>query len=93
MSKTAIGIDFGGTTVKPGVVADGEIIARLAPIRTHDHAGHDSLLAAIREAIEELRRQHPEVVGGRRGFARDWSTASTAASGSFRMCRAGRMSR
>ena len=61
MSRTAIGIDFGGTTVKPGVVADGKIVARLPPLRTRDHAGHDSLLAAIRQAIETLRQQHPEV--------------------------------
>jgi len=61
MSKTAIGIDFGGTTVKPGVVSNGEIVARLAPIRTHDHPGHDSLLKAIHEAIEKLRSQHSEV--------------------------------
>ncbi len=61
MSKTAIGIDFGGTSVKPGVVADGKIIARIAPIKTRDHSGHDSLLEAIRQAIEELRKQHPEV--------------------------------
>ena len=69
MNKTAIGIDFGGTTVKPGVVVDGKIVARLPPLRTHDYAGHDSLLAAIRRAIEELRRQHPEVVGDRRRIA------------------------
>ncbi len=61
MKKTAIGIDFGGTTVKPGVVEDGKIIARIPPIQTKAHAGHESLLATIREAIEELRRQHPEV--------------------------------
>jgi glucokinase len=61
MSKTAIGIDFGGTTVKPGVVVEGKIVARLSPIRTRDHAGYDSLLQAIRAAIDELRRQHPEV--------------------------------
>jgi glucokinase len=61
MSKTAIGIDFGDTTVKPGVVAEGKVIARVTPLRTHDYAGHHSLLAAIRRAIEELRRQHPEV--------------------------------
>ena len=61
MGKTAIGIDFGGTTVKPGVVADGEVVARLEPIRTLDYLGHDSLLNAIREAIEKLRGQHPEV--------------------------------
>jgi glucokinase len=62
MNKAAIGIDFGGTTVKPGVVVDGKIVARLPPLRTHDYAGHDSLLAAIRQAIEELQKQHPEVV-------------------------------
>jgi glucokinase len=61
MGKTAIGIDFGGTTVKPGIAANGEIVTRLEPIRTHDHPGHDSLLKAIREAIDELRSQHPEV--------------------------------
>ena len=61
MEKSAIGIDFGGTTVKPGVVSDGKIVARVTPLRTHDFAGHDSLLAAIRAAIEELREQHPEV--------------------------------
>ena len=61
MGKTAIGIDFGGTTVKPGVVAGGEVVARLEPIRTLDYLGHDSLLNAIREAIEKLRGQHPEV--------------------------------
>jgi len=61
MSKTAIGIDFGGTSVKPGVVADGKVVARLAPIKTRQHSGHDSLLEAIRRAIEELRRQHPEI--------------------------------
>jgi glucokinase len=61
MSKAAIGIDFGGTSVKPGVVADGKIIARLAPIKTREHSGHDSLLDSIRKAIEDLRKQHPEV--------------------------------
>jgi len=62
MNRTAIGIDFGGTTVKPAVVMDGQIVARIPPLRTQDHAGHESLLAAIRAAIEELRRQHPEVI-------------------------------
>jgi glucokinase len=61
MSKAAIGIDFGGTSVKPGVVADGKIIARLAPIKTREHSGPDSLLEAIRQAIEELRKEHPQV--------------------------------
>ena len=61
MNKTAIGIDFGGTTVKSGVMREGKLLARLPPLQTHDHTGHDSLLAAIRAAIEELRRQFPDV--------------------------------
>jgi glucokinase len=61
MNKPAIGIDFGGTSVKPGVVADGKIIARLAPIKTREHSGPDSLLEAIRQAIGELRKEHPQV--------------------------------
>lgn len=36
-------------------------MARLEPLRTQDFQGHDALLEAIRLAIEELRRQHPEV--------------------------------
>jgi hypothetical protein len=51
MKKSAIGIDFGGTTVKAGVVSEGKIVARVAPLRTHDFPGHDPLLAAIRAAI------------------------------------------
>ena len=61
MKKSAIGIDFGGTTVKAGVVSDGKIVGRITPLRTLDFAGHDPLLAAIRAAIDELRRQYPEV--------------------------------
>jgi glucokinase len=61
MKKSAIGIDFGGTTVKAGVVSDGKITARVAPLRTQDFAGHDQLLAAIRGAIDKLRKQCPEV--------------------------------
>jgi glucokinase len=61
MNRTAIGIDFGGTTVKTGVVREGKVITRLPPIHTQEHSGHDSLLAAIRDAIEKLRKQHPEV--------------------------------
>ncbi len=61
MNKSAIGIDFGGTTVKAGVVADGKIVARIKPLRTHDFAGHDALLSAIRAAIDELRTQSQEV--------------------------------
>lgn len=60
-TKVAIGIDFGGTSVKPGVVSGREIIARSAPIPTREYDGADSLLAAIFREIAILREQHPEV--------------------------------
>jgi glucokinase len=61
MNKAAIGIDFGGTSVKPGVAIDGKIVAYAERIPTRSHASTDSLLAAILDAIEELRKAHPEV--------------------------------
>src|SRR5450432_197329 len=61
MSRTAIGIDFGGTSVKPGVAAEGKIIAHGERIPTRSHPGAESLLTAILHSIDELRRTHPEV--------------------------------
>ena len=60
-TKIAIGIDFGGTSVKPGVVSGREIIARAAPIPTREHGSAESLLAAVFGDIAILREQHPEV--------------------------------
>jgi glucokinase len=60
-TKIAIGIDFGGTSVKPGVVSGREIIARSQPIPTREHDGADSLLAAVFREVATLREQHPEV--------------------------------
>ncbi len=59
--KKAIGIDFGGTTVKPGVVAEGRVIEFAPRIPTLDYIGAEALLAAIVRSIEELRARHPEV--------------------------------
>ncbi len=47
MTGTAIGIDFGGTTVKSGVVRDGQVVSRAAPLRTQEHSGHESLLPEV----------------------------------------------
>lgn len=60
-TKIAIGIDFGGTSVKPGVVSGHKIIARSEPIATRQHDSADSLLAAVFRDVEILRQQHPEV--------------------------------
>jgi glucokinase len=60
-TKIAIGIDFGGTSVKPGVVSGREIIARSEPIQTRKHDSADSLLAAVFRDVAILRKRHPEV--------------------------------
>jgi len=64
MSKpnTAIGIDFGGTSVKSAVVRDGQIIEHGEVIETAQH-DRDSLLDAIFELIAKLRAKHPDVAG------------------------------
>ena len=60
-TKIAIGIDFGGTSVKPGVVSGREILARSEPIPTRQHNSADSLLAAVFRDVATLREQHPEI--------------------------------
>lgn len=59
--KKAIGIDFGGTSVKPGVVADGRIIEFAERIPTRSHQGAEALLATVVRAVEGLREKHPDV--------------------------------
>lgn len=60
-TRKAIGIDFGGTSVKPGVVAGGKIIEFAERIPTRSHSGAEPLLAAVARAVEDLRAKHPEV--------------------------------
>ncbi len=63
MSDTplAIGIDFGGTSVKIGVVYRGNIIDQAPPIATGDFEGAEPLIQAILRTVEELRARHPKV--------------------------------
>jgi glucokinase len=60
-TEIAIGIDFGGTSVKPGVVSGSRIIARAEPIPTRQYESAESLLAAVFQQIAVLRDRHPEV--------------------------------
>jgi glucokinase len=61
-NRTAIGIDFGGTTIKSAVVRDGQIAARGDIIDTLKHDAR-SLNAALFSVIEALRKSHPDVAG------------------------------
>lgn len=63
MSKTplAIGIDFGGTSVKTGVVCGSEIIDQAPPIATQDFETSTQIIEAIVRAVKDLRAQHTEI--------------------------------
>lgn len=59
---TAIGIDFGGTTVKSAVVREGRIVEHGEVISTEQHNA-TTLLEAIFEVVAKLRAAQPEVAG------------------------------
>ncbi|RYD34232.1 MAG: ROK family protein [Verrucomicrobiaceae bacterium] len=63
MSDTplAIGIDFGGTSVKTGVVDGSEVIDHAPPIATPEFEGPGELIDAIARTVEDLRARHPGV--------------------------------
>lgn len=57
----AIGIDFGGTTIKIGVLYRSNLIDSAPPIATQDFDGPDSLIDAMVRVIHELRERHPGI--------------------------------
>jgi glucokinase len=63
MTSKAIGIDFGGTTIKSAVAQAGRIVERGTVIDTTEHEGPDTLIEALFEVIAALRKAHPEVEG------------------------------
>lgn len=60
MSDTplAIGIDFGGTSVKTGVVRGCEIIDQAPPIATQDFGTPEEIIATMIRTVEDLRARH-----------------------------------
>jgi glucokinase len=61
-TRPAIGIDFGGTTIKSAVIQDGRVLAHGAVIDTQLFPQADALLAEILRVLAILRAAHPEVV-------------------------------
>jgi len=63
MSKIplAIGIDFGGTSVKTGVVRGCEIIDQAPPIATQEFDSPDDLIRSMVRAVEDLRSRHSDL--------------------------------
>ena len=58
----SIGIDFGGTSIKFGVVEGREIIARGERIRPKDYPKPDQLIAAIAAKINGFKEEFPDIV-------------------------------
>jgi len=54
----AIGIDFGGTSIKLGVVSGAEVLDLAPAIATQDYDGPDALIATMVRGIEDLRQRH-----------------------------------
>ena len=59
--RTAIGIDFGGTSIKSAVVEGARVLLHGPPIDTQQHHSADSLVDAIVHVVETLRTVHPSV--------------------------------
>jgi glucokinase len=57
----AVGIDFGGTSVKLGVCRDGELLAVDEPLPTADFDGPDALTDEMAARVGALRERFPGV--------------------------------
>jgi glucokinase len=60
-STTAIGMDYGGTTIKTGVVQDGVIVQRGNTLVTRQDGDIEKMVAEMVEEIQRLRAEHPDV--------------------------------
>jgi glucokinase len=60
-STTAIGMDYGGTTIKTGVVQDGVIVQRGNTLVTRQDGDIEKMVAEMVEEIQRLRAEHPDL--------------------------------
>ncbi len=57
----SLGIDFGGTSVKIGVVEGQQIIDSCTPIPTAEYDSPSALIKAIGSCVDKLREKHPNI--------------------------------
>ena len=60
-TATSIGVDFGGTSVKPGVVREGVILEKGKVIPTLQDGDVDALIGTIVAEVNRLKQEHPDV--------------------------------
>ncbi len=58
---SAVGIDFGGTSVRIGLVSEGRLVAKRPPLTTQSFAGPPPLINAMVKEVESIRAAHPEL--------------------------------
>ena len=56
----AIGVDFGGTSIKIGVTCGSEVLAKAEPLPTQEFDSPKSIMAAMCGSIRGLLREHPD---------------------------------
>lgn len=61
--ETAIGIDFGGTSIKSGVISAGKIVHKASPIETAHFQDSNLLIDELVRRIEEMKAAFPAVAG------------------------------
>lgn len=61
--REAIGVDFGGTSIKIGVTCGGDIIDKAAPLPTPEFDSPESIMDAMCAVMRELKAKRPAVVG------------------------------
>lgn len=76
MSRQAVGIDFGGTTVKIGVIQGKDVVDKAPPIATQDYTEASALIDDIARIVRDLQMRFPEIAAigaGMPGFV-DFAT-------------------
>jgi glucokinase len=59
----AVGIDFGGTSIKSGLVKDGRIVRRGDAIDPQRCPNPDTLITALLDLVAEFRKETPDLGG------------------------------
>lgn len=60
-TRTCLGVDFGGTSVKVSVIKGCDIVHQLNAIPTQSHQTAESLIHTLISQIQDLRSSHPSI--------------------------------
>ena len=60
-TRSAVGVDFGGTSIKLGVCRGASLLETDEPIPTQGHDGPAALIRVIADRVANLRKKHPDI--------------------------------